>query len=119
MSLIQELVRVGVPAMQWTPHRSSGSGHKEVDKVARAHYASVVLEGGVVWYPHWGSTGKVLRWPEEVIDQCAAFPKSDHDDIVDTCTIAMTWLRRLWYAERETDIEDEERDEEERKPAYG
>lgn len=108
-SLIQELRRADLPI----------SAIKTTDsKVARAHAASLVLERGCVWYVP-------RRWAKEVIDQCANFPADEHDDMVDTVTMAALWLRKKWNAEF-TDDEDEEEynlyrqaTKAQRKPVYG
>ena len=118
-SLVQEMARTGISMFEWTPGRSGARGGRELDKVARAHVASAVLSGGAVWYPTVGPSGAELKWPQEVIDECAAFPKAEYDDITDTCTIAWSWLRQRWYAELEEDPDEDDPDEPEREPAYG
>lgn len=66
------------------------------DKVSRAHMASPYLEGGAIWYMD-------RKWAEDVIKQCAQFPKGAHDDIVDTCTMAWNYLRSRFKLELEID----------------
>lgn len=80
ISLIQELKRTGmrIKALK----RGAGD-----DKVSRAHIASVMLEQSVVWYP------RECPWVNEVIRQCASFPNAKHDDLVDTVTDALIFLR--------------------------
>lgn len=85
-SLIQEMHRKGVIAMPWNPER--GGQGAELSKIASAHAASVVLYGGVIWYP----AGR--RWAEEVIQECVEFPSGEHDDQQDCCKIAWLWARR-------------------------
>lgn len=60
-------------------------------KFVRAHAASLVLERGCIFYVK-------RNWADEVIQQCGNFPADDHDDLVDTCTLAMLWLRKKWSA---------------------
>lgn len=100
-SLVQELHRKKLSVREWSPDRGR---RYELSKVARAHAASVPLWGGSVYYPE----GR--RWAEEVIEQCAQFPKGEFDDMVDTCTMAWTWLRRTWWLQiaDDTDPEDDE-----------
>jgi predicted phage terminase large subunit-like protein len=81
-SLAQELRRAGLPIARI---RVSDS------KFVRAHAASLVLERGCVWYVK-------RNWADEVIKQCGNFPADDHDDLVDTCTMAMLWIRKKWSA---------------------
>lgn len=61
-------------------------------KFVRAHAASLVLERGCVWYVK-------RNWAEEVIDQCAEFPAGEYDDLTDTVTQALLWLRKHWSAD--------------------
>ena len=81
-SLAQELRRSGLPVARIKVSDS---------KFVRAHAASLVLERGCVWYVE-------RKWAQEVISQCGNFPADDHDDMVDTCTMAMLWLRKKWSA---------------------
>ena len=39
------------------------------------------------------------NWAQEVISQCGNFPADDHDDMVDTVTMALLWLRKRWSAD--------------------
>lgn len=117
-SLIQELKRRGVPAREWTPERSRVTG-REVDKTARTHAASIVLHDGCVFYRPKNANGDTLQWPLEVIEECAAYPRGEHDDLVDTCTMAWLWLRRSWRIELKDDPEDEPTEPKEVKPIYG
>lgn len=58
------------------------------DKVARAHSIVNMFAAGMVWAPD-------RRWAQAVIDQCASFPKGEHDDMVDTVTQVLRHLRRV------------------------
>lgn len=113
-SVVQELRRRGVPVREYRVERTTRG--RELSKVARAHAAAVTLWGGAVYYPEG------MRWAREVIDQCAEFPKGEHDDMVDTCTMAWIYLRRTWWAHVKTDEDDEDDETEAAKPreaAYG
>ena len=80
-SLIQDLSQMGIFPIPYTPDR---------DKVARAHAASALFEGGVVWYPD-------RVWAESVVDMCSVFPAGDGADVVDTTTQALIRLRKMWF----------------------
>lgn len=82
-SLAQELRRSDLPVSRIKVSDS---------KFARAHAASLVLERGCVFYVK-------RNWAEEVIEQCGNYPADDHDDMVDTVTMALLWLRKRWSAE--------------------
>ena len=59
---------------------------KNLDKVARAYSVQHVFSEGQVYAPE-------RSWADMVIDQCASFPKAKHDDLVDTTTQALRYLR--------------------------
>lgn len=109
ISLIQDLRRAGIHPYRYRP---------DVDKVARAYASQPFFERGGVWYPE----GR--KWAKRVIDECADFPKGDHDDYVDTVTQVVIWMQKSWRVEVEgldaafdpdADMEKQER----RKAAYG
>lgn len=82
-SLAQEMRRSGLPVSRIKVQDS---------KFVRAHAASLILERGCVWYVK-------RKWAQEVISQCGNFPADDHDDMVDTVTMALLWLRKRWSAD--------------------
>ena len=64
------------------------------DKVARAYAIQHLFEEGLIWAP-------VERvWCDMVITQCAQFPKGQHDDLVDTVTQALRFLRATGMIQR-------------------
>lgn len=92
-SLAQEMRRAGLPVSRIQVRDS---------KFVRAHAASLVLERGCVWYVR-------RNWASEVITQCGNFPADDHDDMVDTVTMALMWLRKRWstgYLDEDDDNDD-------------
>jgi predicted phage terminase large subunit-like protein len=89
-SLAQELRRGGLPIARIKVTDS---------KFVRAHAASLVLERGCIFYVK-------RNWADEVIKQCGNFPADDHDDLVDSCTMAMLWLRKKWSADFLDDDDD-------------
>lgn len=56
------------------------------DKIARAHSVEATFESGMVYAPN-------AKFAEKVIDQAAKFPKAEHDDLVDTTTQGLRYLR--------------------------
>lgn len=78
-SLVQELRAANLPVT------AIKVGTK--DKVARAHFAAVPLEGGRVYYVP-------RKWATEVIGDCAKFPRKGHNDIPDTVVMALSYARR-------------------------
>ena len=46
-------------------------------------------------------------WADEVIQQCARFPKAKHDDLVDTVSMAMRYLRRSGLIQRAEEVQED------------
>lgn len=95
-SLQQELRRVGVPVTMYSP----GGRRSGQDKVSRANSIAPVLESGMVWAPD-------TDWAEELVEECAAFPNGDHDDLVDSTTQALARFRQGNFIILENDYEDD------------
>jgi predicted phage terminase large subunit-like protein len=101
--LIFELRKMGIPVQEFTPTRGN-------DKISRVNSISDLFASGKVWAPR-------KRWAEEVVEELAAFPNSDHDDLVDSTTQALLRFRRGGFISLPTDEPDEPR-EFKRKRAY-
>ncbi len=71
---------------------------KQGDKVARAHSILHLFSDGMVYRP-------VRAWSDEVVNQCAVFPKGSHDDLVDSTTMALRHLRDHGFALRREEYE--------------
>jgi predicted phage terminase large subunit-like protein len=61
---------------------------KSQDKISRLYSVQHLFSEKMVWAPD-------RKWADEVISQCAQFPKAKHDDLVDTVSQAMRHLRDL------------------------
>jgi len=101
--LVFELRRMGIPVQEFTPTRGN-------DKISRLNSVTDLFASGKVWAPR-------KRWAEEVIEEMAAFPNSDHDDLVDSSTQALIRFRKGGFVNLPTDEPDEPR-EFRRKVAY-
>jgi predicted phage terminase large subunit-like protein len=78
--LIYELRSMGIPAQEFTPSKGQ-------DKIARLNAVSDIIASGKVWVPR-------TRWAEELVDEIAAFPSGEHDDLVDATTLALMRFRQ-------------------------
>ena len=78
--LIYDLRAMGIPVQEYTP----GKGQ---DKIARLNSVSDIIASGKVWVPQ-------TRWAEELVDEVAAFPSGEHDDLVDATTLALMRFRQ-------------------------
>jgi len=94
LPLIQELRSSGIPVTDYTPSRGQ-------DKLSRVNSVSDIFASGLVWYPP-------TRWAEEVIEQCASFPKGQHDDLVDCTTLALMRFRQGGFIRLPSDVEETE-----------
>ena len=87
--LIYDLRAMGVPVQEYTPSRGQ-------DKIARLNSVSDVIASGKVWVPQ-------TRWAEELVDEIAAFPAGEHDDLVDATTLALLRFRQGGFIRLPTD----------------
>jgi predicted phage terminase large subunit-like protein len=91
--LIFELRRMGIPVQEFTPTRGN-------DKISRVNSVSDLFASGKIWCPR-------TRWAEEVMEEMAAFPNSDHDDLVDSSTQALIRFRKGGFLRLQTDEADD------------
>jgi predicted phage terminase large subunit-like protein len=91
--LIFELRAMGIPVSEFTPSRGN-------DKMVRINSVADLFASGKVWAP-------ATRWADELIEEMAAFPNSDHDDLVDSSTQALIRFRKGGFLRLQTDEEDE------------
>ena len=91
--LIFELRAMGIPVAEYTPSRGN-------DKISRVNAVSDLFASGVIWAPE-------TRWAEEVIEEFAAFPAGEHDDLVDSSTQALLRFRQGGFVRLQSDEEDE------------
>jgi len=87
--LIYELRSMGVPVQEFTPTRGN-------DKISRLNAVSDIFASGKVWYPP-------TRWAEEVIEEVASFPAGEHDDYVDSTSMALMRFRKGGYVQTSLD----------------
>jgi predicted phage terminase large subunit-like protein len=91
--LIYELRSMGIPVQEFTPVRGN-------DKISRINAVADLFASGKIWCPP-------TRWAEEVMEEMAAFPNSDHDDLVDSTTQALIRFRKGGFLRLQTDEPDE------------
>lgn len=91
--LIYELRKIGVPLSEYTP----GKGN---DKISRVNSIADLFASGVVWCPS-------TRWADEVMEELAAFPNGDNDDLVDSTSQALMRFRQGGFIQIASDEEDE------------
>ena len=93
--LIYELRAMGIPVQEFTPTKGN-------DKISRLNAVSDLFASGRVWAP-------ATHWAEEVIDEVASFPAGEHDDYVDSVSLALMRFRKGGYIRSALDEEDEPR----------
>ena len=80
------------------------------DKVARAYAVQHLFSNFQVYAPMvWDDQNGWAHppWCEKVIEQAAVFPKGTHDDLVDSLTQGLGWLREMGLAKRREEAADE------------
>ena len=91
--LIYELRAAGIPVQEFTPSKGN-------DKISRLNAVSDLFASGRVWAPN-------TNWAEEVIDEVASFPAGEHDDYVDSVSLALMRFRKGGFIRTSLDEEDE------------
>jgi predicted phage terminase large subunit-like protein len=92
--LIYEMRAMGIPVQEFTPTKGN-------DKISRLNAVSDIFASGRVWAPE-------TSWAEEVIEEVASFPAGEHDDYVDTVSMALARFRRGGYIRSVLDEPDDE-----------
>ena len=91
--LIYELRAMGIPVQEFTPTKGN-------DKITRLNAVSDIFASGKVWHPP-------TRWAEEVIEEIASFPAGEHDDYVDSTSMALMRFRKGGYIRTTMDEPDD------------
>ena len=78
--LTHDLRQMDIPVMTFTPSRRN-------DKHVRVNSCAPLFEAGIIWAPD-------RKFAGEVIEECASFPYGDHDDLVDSVTMAIMRFRQ-------------------------
>ena len=91
--LIFELRQMGIPVSEFTPSRGN-------DKIARTNSVADLFASGKVWCPS-------TRWADELREEMASFPNSEHDDLHDSAVQALIRFRKGGFIRLQTDEEDD------------
>ena len=93
LPLTYELRKMGIPVVNFTPSKGN-------DKHARVNAVAPLFESGQIWAPD-------QKFAEEVVEECAAFPYGDNDDLVDSMTQAVMRFRQGGFVDHPEDYRDE------------
>ena len=85
---------MGIPVQEFTPTKGN-------DKISRLNAVSDIFASGRVWTPE-------TRWAEEVVEEVASFPAGEHDDYVDSVSMALARFRQGGYVRSVLDEPDED-----------
>ena len=80
LPLTYELRQMDIPVVNFSPSKGN-------DKHARVNAVAPLFESGMIWAPE-------QKFADDVIEECAAFPYGDHDDLVDSTTQAIMRFRQ-------------------------
>ena len=89
LPLTYELRKMGIPVINYTPSKGN-------DKHARVNAVAPLFESGMIWAPD-------EKFAEEVVEECAAFPYGDNDDLVDSMTQAVMRFRQGGFIQHPED----------------
>jgi len=89
LPLTHEMRQTGIPVVNFTPSKGN-------DKVSRVYAVTPLFEAGMVWAPD-------KSWAEELIEEVAAFPEGEYDDLVDSMTQALMRYRQGNFIQLPTD----------------
>ena len=92
--LIDEMRRSGIFVQDFSP----GKGQ---DKIARLNAVADMFASGHVWFPE-------TAWAAKTVEEILAFPAGEHDDEVDTMTLALMRIRKGGLLRLSSDHEDNE-----------
>lgn len=102
--LIDEMRRSGIFVQDFSP----GKGQ---DKIARLNAVADMFASGHVWFPE-------TAWAAQTVEEILAFPAGEHDDEVDTMTLALQRIRKGGLLRLTTDREDNQDFQRARRAAY-
>lgn len=86
ISLLQDLRLALIPAIGYNP-----GAH---DKITRAHMAAPVLELDVIWtLESTSKPGEHVTWVRPLVEQMKKFPNATNDDLVDTFTQGIIYIK--------------------------
>jgi predicted phage terminase large subunit-like protein len=85
-----------IPVVNFTPSKGN-------DKHARVNSVAPLFESGMIWAPE-------QKFAEEVIEECAAFPYGDNDDLVDSTTQAVMRFRQGGFLAHPEDYKEDKVD---------
>ena len=91
--LIYELRAMGIPVQEFTPTKGN-------DKITRLNAVSDLFASKRVWVPN-------TNWAEEVVEEVASFPSGEHDDYVDSVSLALMRFRQGGYVKAALDEPDD------------
>jgi predicted phage terminase large subunit-like protein len=91
--LIDELRKMGLPVVKYSPSKGN-------DKHTRVNAVAPLFESGMIYAPN-------QEFAEEMIEECAAFPFGDHDDLVDSMTGAIMRFRQGGFVLHPDDLKEE------------
>lgn len=86
ISLIQDLQRAFLPVRAYNPGKA--------DKIQRLSIVANIIQAKRVWIPESSTRkGYVRDWAEGFVSQICSFPESTHDDMVDSASQGLRFLR--------------------------
>lgn len=100
-SILQDLRQAGIPARPYNPGRA--------DKMVRAHAIAPLIDAEIIYIPESNKNkGQFVSWAQPLLKEMEVFPNGRHDDIVDTMSQALIYLKDAGWLASDVYEEDEE-----------
>ncbi len=100
-SLLQDLHQANIPAIAYNPGKA--------DKTERAHMIAPLFELDCVYIMESSKRpGQWISWAKRFISQVEKFPNDKNDDLVDTFTQALLFIKNNQLIEMPTYVDDED-----------
>lgn len=108
LSVAQEIKRLygneGFSVQIVNPRTEDSVGRGGNDKVARLWATTHLFQDGIIWVPV-GQNGYPLEFAEDLISQCAVYPKG-RKDMADSMVYALRHLRRAEHLLRKSEFDE-------------
>lgn len=101
-SILQDMRQAGIPAIPYNPGRA--------DKMVRIHNIAPLVDAELIYIPESAKNkGEFVSWAKPLIKELELFPNGAHDDLVDSTTQALIYLKDAnWLTSGYIEEENEE-----------
>jgi len=100
-SILQDLRQTGIPARAYNPGKA--------DKMVRTHAVAPLFDAGIVYIPEsTKNKGEFVTWAQPLLKEAEVFPNGAHDDLWDTTTQGLIYLKDSGWLASDVYADEEE-----------